>query len=134
MIPEANPVNAQPSTKPPMDAKSQIVIGPFQLPALSVKLISLFLLLVLWNGTAWTARAGQIIGVNFANNTVSGANTGIMVAEDAAGAPGVRTTNWNNLFLGNGQAVITLGDGSIIDNSGAVVSGLANAFFLLQKP
>ncbi|MBC8095462.1 MAG: hypothetical protein H7Y43_06600 [Akkermansiaceae bacterium] len=67
---------------------------------------------------ALSSRAASVISVNFAN---PGA-TSQMTPGDAAGAPGARSTNWNNVVL-SAAAAGSLGDGSVIDNSGTVVAG-----------
>lgn len=47
-----------------------------------------------------------------------------MYPADAAGAPGVRATNWNNL-TGSGSAIASLGAGSIVDQSGVADPNLS---------
>jgi hypothetical protein len=64
-----------------------------------------------------TLNAG-IISVDFDNTAAA---PGLMETTDLAGAPGVRTGNWNAWF----KSDVTLGDAgqTIVDNTGATIAG-----------
>jgi hypothetical protein len=64
-----------------------------------------------------------MISVNY---TLAGST---MEATDLAGAPGVRTTNWNNALIGGGNTTLDLADGSIFNSLGEVVNGLTISIF-----
>jgi Concanavalin A-like lectin/glucanases superfamily len=72
-------------------------------------------------GTALTARAFEIISVDWSRATTVA--NGFMTPTELAGAPGVRTTNWNVFNMPILGA--TLADGTIQNNLGSVVSGLS---------
>ncbi len=78
---------------------------------------------------AFTAQAGDVIGLNLCSTNNSEAN--YLDPGDYAGAPGSRTNNWNNLVQTNGnwsKSDITLANGTVSDSAGNVVSGLTVTF------
>src|SRR5690348_14351147 len=86
---------------------------------------SLLLLPVLIFGSALLASAQDIISVKFTSPKNS--NQNFMYAGDSAGAPGVRTNNWNNMVAtadGN-SSPITLAAGSVFDAGGTIIPNLA---------
>jgi hypothetical protein len=56
------------------------------------------LLTLLVSGATWPAHAAQIIGLKFGNGSASPTMNGTPTG-DIAGAPGVRTTNWNSAAI-----------------------------------
>jgi alpha-glucosidase len=64
-----------------------------------------------------SSYAAQIISVN----VMAGSGRNVMSGSDAAGAPGVRTNNWNELSSTDSS----LAAGAVIDASGAVVAGMS---------
>lgn len=67
-------------------------------------------------GLATTVGAAGVIGVNINQN--SGVNN--LQPADLAGAPGARTTNWNNLNLSTASVSLS----SLTDDTGATVPGM----------
>jgi hypothetical protein len=73
----------------------------------------------LTSAAAWTAQAANIISVSY----TPVANE--MLPDDLAGAPGVRTGNWNSAFTAGSNTTLDLLDGTIISNTGDIVKGLS---------
>jgi hypothetical protein len=64
------------------------------------------------------AQAGDVISLN-----IHTATRNLMSPEDAAGAPGTRVTNWNNL-TGSGAVDAVAAAGTLLNDKGGVVSDL----------
>lgn len=82
----------------------------------------ILLSVLLASAMPWSARAGiNSIGIDLNQN--SGVNN--MQPDDLAGAPGVRTTNWNNLNLSTASVTLS----SLNDNSGNTVPGMSATIY-----
>jgi hypothetical protein len=81
-------------------------------------------------GTDWTAHAAQIISFNFAGTSTNGnLQPGPSLPGDQAGAPGVRTTNWNNINVISATTATPLGAGQVMDNRGNFIPGMTATLF-----
>lgn len=76
------------------------------------------ILFALLAATALTAPAGDVISFNILTGTRN-----FMYPGDAAGAPGTRVTNWNNL-TGSGSVDVVAGAGTLLNDKGTVVPDL----------
>jgi hypothetical protein len=86
-------------------------------------------------GAAWSSHAQDIISFDVMSGPLTGTGVGAnqgrntMFPNEFAGAPGVRTNNWNLIgnYLngGTGNADATLVDGTITNASGNMVPGMA---------
>lgn len=71
-----------------------------------------------------TAWAASVIGVDYGP-----AGTGLS-PDELAGAPGVRTGNWNAAAIAGANTTLDLPDGTIMDNAGNIVNGLSLSLFI----
>jgi hypothetical protein len=93
------------------------------------RVLAILLLAVLAGGAGFAVHAASIIGFKIESPKNSDQN--YMFAGDYAGAPGVRTNNWNNLHSlvdANTTAQIIMPDGSVSNSAGSIVSGMAVVF------
>jgi hypothetical protein len=76
-----------------------------------------------------SVSAQDIVSVKITTSTDGYTNT--MYAGDYAGAPGVRTNNWNNILVlnGNSQAYYTNYAGTISNAAGNIINGLQVAVY-----
>jgi hypothetical protein len=106
------------------------------LPSLLRSVPALLLILFVVSASVSDADAAKVIGLKFGNGAASTTMNAGPVAPDGtgdiAGAPGVRTTNWNNVAISGNNGLMTLFDGSVVDNSGDVVSGVTITAFTGQ--
>jgi alpha-D-xyloside xylohydrolase len=116
-------VNANGTVSRPMNGQPQRyrIIGGAQTP-------SVLLNDLLAGATTSSSNSPGIISFNVCSPQNSSQD--YLTGGDYAGAPGVRTNNWNNLVAGGNWsgANITMSSGSVSNSAGSIVSGLSATF------